>query len=749
LPSPVLSEVVVKLSDELDIRLKTTIEADEQASIKQIKSQIPSIENGLKSTKIKIPVDADASEAGRTIEQSIKQATGSLKTGKKPVVPVDVEVRVGKKQMPAYKDLMLDVENLQAKLRKSGLELNWTDFNKALDTGKISEARKEYVILGKTFRNLSQELSSKLPTHALEALPARVTEASTSIKTLTDNFSILKTQGFEIPSDSLSNLSALSDKLQAFSEKLSKLQPNADVSELKSTLAEFTQITTSIDEMSNAYKSATSTFRREKIELGADAVETDVKRIRQVMLNMLSDWSAMQKDPELMGQWRSLFGVIESGAITSRPQVTALNKEISALRANVHGKGLDKMNFFGQLWANAKKFTSWFALGSGVATISRTIRDVVSSVRDINTALIEMRKVSNATESQLTSFLSNASRRAVELGTTVSNLINSTAAFSRIGYGIDDAAVLGEVATLYYSVGDGLDSIDQASADIISSMKAFNIQATDAITIVDSLNRVGNEFSISSGGIGEALRRSASALAEANNSIEQSIALNTAANNVVQDPEKVGTMWKTVSMRIRGATTELEEAGLETDGMVQSTSELRDLVKGLTGGFDIMLDENTFKSTYDIVLGISEVYDKMTDINQAALLEALAGKRQGNILASAINNADDLVASFEAASDAQGSALQEHERWLDSIEAKQQQAQAQFQAFSNAILDSELVKFTYDAGTGILGFLTDITESVGALPTLAAAAGAALSFKNAGQPKRRAVSRPTIIKCSA
>ena len=70
--------------------------------------------------------------------------------------------------------------------------------------------------------------------------------------------------------------------------------------------------------------------------------------------------------------------------------------------------------------------------------------------------------------------------------------------------------------------------------------------------IVDKFNEIGNNFAISSTGIGEALQRSASALAEAGNSIDESVALITAANSVVQNPEQVGTALKTLSMRLRG-----------------------------------------------------------------------------------------------------------------------------------------------------------------------------------------------------
>lgn len=94
---------------------------------------------------------------------------------------------------------------------------------------------------------------------------------------------------------------------------------------------------------------------------------------------------------------------------------------------------------------------------------------------------------------------------------------------------------------IYTNVGDSIESISDATTSIISTMKAFNIEAQNSMDIVDMFNEVGNSFAISAGGIGEALQRSASSLAAAGNTIEESIGLVVAANDVVQNPESVGT----------------------------------------------------------------------------------------------------------------------------------------------------------------------------------------------------------------
>ena len=228
-----------------------------------------------------------------------------------------------------------------------------------------------------------------------------------------------------------------------------------------------------------------------------------------------------------------------------------------------------------------------------------------------------------------------------------------------------------------------------------------------------------NNFAISSTGIGEALQRSAAALAAGRNSLEESIGLVTAANNIVQNPEQVGTALKTISMYLRAAKTEAEEAGIATDGMASSVSELRNEVLSLTGQkVDIMIDENTFKSTYQILEELSEVWSKLTDVTKANLGEMLGGKRNSNILFSILQNFDDARKAMETAMNSMGSAAEENEKYLDSIAGKMTQLKAAFESFSNSVLDSGVVKVFVDIATGITNVLTVLAKVNMLLPVI-------------------------------
>lgn len=483
-----------------------------------------------------------------------------------------------------------------------------------------------------------------------------------------------------------------------------------------------------LDEYRHKLKLLLQDFKQLKLDnsasnqlLNNERLNTNLETSRLRLQNLKKTYSSFVKDPDLLAQWKALFD--SSYVVTTEKELTNLNAKIRQFEQRLISAGKHNRNFFDELKANAAKMGTWMVLGGVLAGVMRGVTGVYDAVVDLNTAMTELKKVTNETDEAYDVFLTSAADKAVEIGTSYSNFVTSTSSFARLGYTMEDAASLAEVANIYSVVGDEVGSIDEATNSIISTMKAFSIEAENAMTIVDKFNKIGNEFAISSGGIGSAMQRSASAMAAANNTIDQSIALMVAANNVIQDPDVVGTMWKTVSMRIRGAVTELEDAGLETEAMAESTSSLQKQVKALTdvdglGGFDIMADAENFKSTYDIILGISEAWKDMSDIDQASLLELLAGKRQGNALAAAITNMEDAVKVLKASSNAEGSAMKEHERWMESVQAKQQVFQAQYEKLATTFLSSELVTFVYDAGTGILGFLTEVVDTLGAIPTL-------------------------------
>ena len=276
---------------------------------------------------------------------------------------------------------------------------------------------------------------------------------------------------------------------------------------------------------------------------------------------------------------------------------------------------------FGRAFGQIFQFAGAYGLIQNVAF--QVPQQMVQAVRDINASQIELRKVTDASESQLTAYWDEAAASAQKYGAAINEVINSTADWQRLGYSFDESKELSDLTTLIQRVGDNMTQ-ESSSQGLISTLQGFQLAADEAQKIVDITNEVANTQPIDTSGIFAGLQRSASSMSAANNTLEETIALITAGNAVLQDPERVGNGLKTISMRIRGATTELEAAGESTEGMAESTAALRKEVMALAG-VDIMQDENTFKSTYDILDELSTKWSDLTDIQQASLTELLAG----------------------------------------------------------------------------------------------------------------------------
>ena len=169
-------------------------------------------------------------------------------------------------------------------------------------------------------------------------------------------------------------------------------------------------------------------------------------------------------------------------------------------------------------------------------------------------------------------------------------------------------------------------------------------------------------------------------------------------------------------MFLRASKTEALEAGEDIEGMAGSVSELREEILQLTGNkIDIQIDEDTFKGPYQILKELSEIWDSLTDVSRANILEMISGKRNSNTALAIIENFDVAERALATSTESAGSALAENEKYLDSIVGKTAQFQAAFETLSTTFFDSEMIKGVVDAGTSLLTGLNSAAKNFGPL----------------------------------
>lgn len=357
----------------------------------------------------------------------------------------------------------------------------------------------------------------------------------------------------------------------------------------------------------------------------SDNKEIDkLNKLGQSLTRYLNDYETrLKRFPDLYSQFIELQRKLNNNEIISADAARELNR--IQMEARAAGVEVDT------LWRKLKKAFMANMRGQlanmGWMAITTSFRQVYQNVLQLDTAMTELKKVTNETEDAYIQFLDNAEKRAKKFGATLVDVVSVSADWSRLGYSMSDSEVLADATLLYLNIADGVDDATQASEVLISTLQGMGYAVEDVMKIVDSFNEVSNRFGSSAGDIGEIVKRSAAAMKVAGSSLEEVIALGVVSNEVVQDSATVGTAMKTMSMRLRSSKSDLEAAGEDTDGMAESVSKLRDEIMALSG-VDIMLDDSTYKTPYQMLMEIGEVWDSLTDISRANIGELLFGKRQ-------------------------------------------------------------------------------------------------------------------------
>lgn len=386
---------------------------------------------------------------------------------------------------------------------------------------------------------------------------------------------------------------------------------------------------------------------------------------------------------------------------------------------------------------------------AGVAMVKQGLREVYDNVLELDTAVTELKKVSKMTGDEMNEYLDRTAINARELGANISDLVSSTADWKRLGYTDKDSEELARVSALMANVGDQIDNATTASSYLISAMQGFGLVADDAERLLDCMNQIANTEPVSMNDLGIIMQKSSAAMSAAGNTYQETLSLAAAVNGVLQDADTSGTYLKTLSMYLRASKTDAENAGIATDGMADSVSELRSELKQLAG-VDIMKDDNTFKSTYQIMKELSEVWKDLSDTTQANITELISGKRGGQSTSALLNNFSVAEDAMKQALNSSGSAMRENQTYMDSLQAKLNQLDSAFQKFSTDLMKSDIPKFFVSLATVFVDGADSAVKFAGALPTLTAAISGVLSvMQMSGKLKNGAgkVNMPSYICC--
>ena len=431
-----------------------------------------------------------------------------------------------------------------------------------------------------------------------------------------------------------------------------------------------------------------------------------------------SDIAELRQAENEVSNLKNLLGQLKAGDVIDGKKISSsINAATSSVRT-LENEFKNVNTAASGLATTMRNIFSYAFGGSAIYAAMNSMRAAVNTTIELDTAMRDLRRVSDETESTYNNFMQTANETAIALGTTTAGAIEATTTFKQLGYSFKESSeYMSQMAMILSNVGNM--SASDAASSLVSILKGFRMEAEETTRIIDVLNEAGNRFALTTGDLTEGLRIGGASLAVANNDLEQASALIISGTEILKDSNLVANGLKTISMRLRGVSSDGEELN----------AKMGEFIKELTG-VDLTDANGEFRSTYDVLKDIGEVWDTLESKEQAMLAEEIAGKTRANIFTSIMQNAEQLGKAYDALKDSAGSAEKEQEAYMDSLEGKINALKESLTGISMQMVNSDFLKgFVGGLTTGV-NAIGGFIDTFGAMPTMVTTVVTAMTLFN-------------------
>lgn len=361
--------------------------------------------------------------------------------------------------------------------------------------------------------------------------------------------------------------------------------------------------------------------------------------------------------------------------------------------------GLSKIlgDSFGNIVA---KIAAWQVINATVATMIRAFKDAVSTMKEVDSQLTNIQKVSDISGRQLKQLGDDAYDTASKYGVAVEEYLSSVYTFTKAGLS-DNAAAMAEIATKTMLVGDT--TAEVASKFLIATNAAWGYNgAVDKLSdVVDKADYVNNNYATDLEKLADGMPIVASTAANMNLSFEETIALLGTINSKTQETgRKTATAVRSFLIAVSGQVGEfVDDVGETYEVTTENIEALTDALK-IYGNEAVKsaIETGNVINPMEALNSLAQAYKDglLSDIELQEILIKVAGKMRYNQLvtivkdlASETSTYRDILAGLENAA---GTADAEVNTMLSSWEAKTQILKNTWTEFLTNFINSETVK---------------------------------------------------------
>lgn len=337
-------------------------------------------------------------------------------------------------------------------------------------------------------------------------------------------------------------------------------------------------------------------------------------------------------------------------------------------------------------------------------SLQQVIQSVISETISLNDSMTQIRLVTQDSAENTKALMSEYSETAKQLGTTTDAVASSAVEWLRQGNTVEETGELVKASTTLSVIG-AMDASDATTA-LTASLNGYNMEAQDAMKIVDQLTTLDLKYATSSGDIANALSRVASSASAAGVPLERMEAIITVtADQTQQAAETIGRAWNSVIQRINKIS-----AGKDVSDTGKSLNDVDKALK--TVGISLRDDNGIIKASSDILDEVAAKWDTWNRNQQSQIATAIAGTNQANIFRATMNDYKEVLEATTIAENASGSATERMSIYTESLTGKINTFKTTWTELVNDLNLDSLIGTVVDLGTKLLEILNVVLNKI-------------------------------------
>ncbi len=379
------------------------------------------------------------------------------------------------------------------------------------------------------------------------------------------------------------------------------------------------------------------------------------------------------------------------------------------------------------LYDRVANYAETYLIYQGFNILKEAISDVIDEMVELENSMVQIDRVLNESSLDIDDYRDKLIQVAYDYGNSMDNVADITLRLAQAGFDSNEALKLTEKTLLALNTAEL--NATQATDDMVAVMAQWGLMTGNATeeakqygAIIDKINKVADNYPTTSADLMDALKKTSSAFNLAGASIDETIALITAAEKASQRGGKV--------------------IGTALSNIVQQLKDEKRLDIAESLGLNFFTDEKKtqFKGIVDIFAEMSEKMQQLKDAGKESSVEmqqllsifTVFRRNIGSSLLGQMSGEDNTYLQvLNDSLTATGYSLQENAKYMATAKAAQEQFNTSVLQLKTQVWDSgveDVYKSMLIFGKELVNNIGMLVDEFGGLPVIVGTATLAFSL---------------------